>query len=463
MSSRSGGLLELVARGKKDVFFTANPVTRFFHSVYTRSSPFVKEIHVMKPRNIPEWGRYVDFDLEHRGDFIKNVYLRLELPTWLPASASKANRTGIVTDLSGVTYGYTNNIGFQILDKIQFFQDQVLISETYGELLEWRLRQSYTNATTYVLGEEIGSRNESALAIGRSATPPVLRIPIPILGWQALKDPGIPMLALKNQRFRIRIHLRKLEEVIVASDGRLRPQPWNGIPLSIQYVKDGPIDTSQITEPFSVMKTLGVSLETTQMYVMPDVQLFIKSQTLRIPYASAQFQQYTIEDNQMTAAALSSSVFNFPMKIDFIGSTERMLLGFRSEACTLAGQRTQLSAVPNTIRLNIANIDRLKQWLVPVLREVTSYWKHARMALDMANPDLPQEVYTLTFGGMDRMMPAGTFNLTRASQPNLYITLNSFPYDIRTIRRTMYALLYAETWNVFEIRNGKGQMMFDDT
>lgn len=463
MSSRSGGLLELVARGKKDIFFTSNPTVRYIHSVYTRSSPFVKEIHVSKPRNIPEWGKYVDFDIEHRGDLMKHVYIRLELPTWLPASARQANRTGIVTDPSGVTFGYTNNVGFQILEKIQLFQDQVLLYETYGEYLDWRVRQSYPLAKTYILADEIGARDESPLSIGRSATPSMLRIPIPIPGSHTPSDPGFPMVALHNQRFRIRVHLRPLREIVVASDGRIHPQPWGGTPLRIQSTKQGPVDSSQTTLPLTSMKSIGVSLETTQVYVTPDVQLMLRSQTLRIPYVSIQFQQYTIEDNQMTAAALSSSPFSYSMPIDCIGSVERLLLGFRSEAANLAGQRTILTAVPASLRLNIANTDRVKVWNPAVFREVAGYWKHTRIALNASNTDVPEEVYTITFGGMDQNMPLGTFNFTRASQPNLFLILHSLPYDPRTIQRTMFGLLYAESWNVFEIRQGRGKMMFDDT
>ena len=77
MSSRSGGLLELVSRGKKDVFFTANPVISHVHSVYTRQVPFTKETYITKPRNNPVWGKTVEFPIEHRGDIITDMYLRI--------------------------------------------------------------------------------------------------------------------------------------------------------------------------------------------------------------------------------------------------------------------------------------------------------------------------------------------------------------------------------------------------
>jgi hypothetical protein len=470
MTSRSGGLLELVARGKKDQFFTANPSVSFFHSLYTRAAPFTKEIYVSTPRNAPEWGKWVDFDIEHRGDFVKHFYLRIQLPTWLPPEVAAINPTGIVTDASGVSFGWCNNVGFQMLDKIQIFQDQLLIHEAYGEYLEWRLRQSYGYTTTYLVGAEVGGRPETPLGIGRSATFTELRVPFPVFGWQYLNDPGLPLCGLRKQRFRIRIHLRKLEDLVVASDGRIAPQPWGGKPLLVQATRDGLPLTDYVTlDKYPAMTRLTMNLEQTVLYVPKDVQQWINASTFRFPFQTVQYQQFTLEDNLMTAASQNpGAVFQYPLNIDFIGSVDRLLLGFRSAAATEAGQRTYLRASNGSpfirsVRLNIANIDRIKQWQLPVVREVTAYWKSQRMALDLSNSEIPQEIYTLTFGGFDSAAPAGTLNFTRASLPVLYVVLNAVPYDVRNISRKTYALLYAESWNVFEVCNGVGKMMFDDS
>lgn len=467
MTSRAGGLLELVARGKKDIFFTANPIVSRFHSVYTRSAPFTRETYIAKPRNDAEWGRWVDFEIEHRGDLLRDLFLRIELPTWLPSVAVAANPCGRVTDLSGVSYGYCNNIGFQMIQKIQFFNDQIMIHEVYGEYLDWRLRQSYTMATTFVVADDIGARGESGIDVGRAGSPRPLRVPIPILGWQHLGDPGLPLIALRNQRFRMRVHFRNLDDVVVASDGRLRPTPWGGKPLRIET--SAGIDTSQTTLPYSVMKRLGVSLECNYVYIDSDVATYLKAGIWHIPFYHVQYQESTIEDNAMTAAATSSvETFNFPIPADFIGSVDHMLLGFRSEACTMAGQRTQLRSPADTpfirtVRVSIANIDRVKQWSTDILRDVSAYWKQTRGALDLDASGRLQEIYTITFGGFDHHRPIGTLNMTRAVQPTLYLTLNSIPYDSRTISRKTFALVYARSWNIFQIGNGIGKMMFDDS
>ena len=481
MTSRSGGLLELVARGKKDVFFTSNPTVSFIHSVYRKAAAFSSEIYVLKPRNNPEWGKWFEFEYEHRGDFARNLYLRVELPTWLPSVAVAANPSGIVTDASGVTFGYCNDVGFQMFDRIQFFQDQVLLHEAYGEYLDWDLPGTHALGATLLVGDEIGHREETPLAIGRSATWPMLRVPMPMLGWQALGDPGFPSVCLRGQRFRIRILLRPLSELIVASDGRLNPIPWGGRPLRIQATKTGPVDTSQVTLDVGAMKNLVISLETTQVYVPADVQMALKAQTLRFPYRTLQFQQFTIEDNQFAAAAPPySAMIQVPLAVDFIGSVDKLVFAVRSETAGRAGQRMNLSppsgawskyassygpAFLTSGRLTIANLDRIKAWDVAMFREVTAYWKQTavRRVLTESGTLAPEEIYSLTFGGFDYGAPAGTLNLTRASLPVLTLTLAPTPYDQRTISRKAFVLLYAESWNVFEIAGGRGRMMFDDS
>jgi len=460
--------MELVSRGKKDIFFTANPKVSFFHGVYMRSVPFTKEIYVTQPRNAPDWGRWVDFDIDHRGDLAKYFFLRIQLPTWLPPLAVAANPTGIVTDASGVTFGYTNSIGFQLINKIQVFQDQVLIHEYYGEYLTWRQRQKAETGPIFLMYDEVGSRIETPLAIGRSASLGELRVPIPVIGSEQLFEPGIPLVALSQQRWRIRIHLRKLNEVVVASDGRLLPQPWGGKPLRIQATQDGPIDTTQVTLPIESVQPILITLESTQIYLPRDANLWLKSQTLRIPYTNIRHEEFTIEDNSFTAASPPYlATVQLPFTIDMIGSVSRMLVGLRSYASTLAGQRSVLNASDgseflSSLRLNISNIDRIKQWETAVFREVTAFWKDIRIGLDFTFP-IPQDIYIITFGAFDTAQPAGTLQFTRAVLPVLYPILGPIPMDPRNNSRKTYLLTYGEAWNVFEISDGKGRMMFDDT
>jgi hypothetical protein len=456
--AQRGGLLELVARGKKDLFFQSNPSVSYFHSVYRRVAPFAEEVFLTQPRNAPEWGRWVEFDLDHRGDLIRKLYLRIALPTWLPERYAKENATSVITDASGVSFGYTTNIGFQMLEKIQVFQDQVLLQELYGEYLDWRLRQLNSLATTYVIAADVGARGDSPLDIGRSATP-YLRVPIPLIGWENVGDPGFPMAAMRNQRFRIRILLRPLDDLIVASDQRLRPSPWSKS-FRIQRSAGGPLELFD-TLPRTAMKTIGMALETTHVYVQKDVQEWLRIQEWRIPYRHTQYQEFTIEDNQWNAAASVAS-FSLPFRLDVVGPANRLLLGFQREGDRLSGWRSLLERPVTQLRLNIANLDRIQPFPLEVFQDITAYWKNQRAAQNQANLDKPHPVFTFTFGGRETKQPAGTLNLTRATLPEIWATLASIDVDLRTRSRKAFLGVYVETWKIWQIREGLGKCMVDE-
>lgn len=464
MSGHRGGLLELVSRGKKDAFFTANPKVSFFHSVYVKAAPFTEEVYVMPPRNIPEWGKWTEFTFEHRGDLVRKMYLQIRLPTWLSDSLAEINRRALVTDTSGVSYGYCNNIGFQVIEKIQFFQDQLLVQELYGEYLDWRLRQTNSLATTLVIAGSVGTRGETAADVGRAATPGLLRVPIPLVGWEAVGDPGFPMVAMKNQRFRVRVLLRNYADVIVASDGRLRPEPW-GMPLRVQRARGGPVDISQKSMPLAEFQRQRVDLmlETTQVYVPPDIQEWLRIQEWSLPFRHIQHQAFTIQDNQMHAAAVAAGGLSLPFRLDFTGAATRILTGFQRVGARLAGQRTFLIGDAATeLRVNVSGQDRVQPFAPQVFRDVTAYWRNVRAAQDLADLSAAQEVYTFVFGGFDAPQPYGTLNFTRAIQPDLWVHFGSIAIDWRTRSREIILITYVETYNIWEISGEKGLVLLND-
>lgn len=464
--SRSGGLLELVARGKKDVFFTANPSHAFFHSVYRPAAAFTKEIYCIQPKNVPEWGRWCEFELEHRGDIVRDVYLRITLPTWLPADLVPVNATGLISDLSGNTFGYCNRVGYHAIERIQVFMNQVLLQELYGEALDWGLRQTYTSEQILVHAASVGERADTPIAIARSASPQMLRIPLPLLGTQqSAGGPGLPTVALRGVSLRIRVWLRRLEEVVVCSDRRVAPTPWGGMPLRVQATRGGPVTTDRVTRPFAELKQVGLTLETTQVYVPADIQTWLTAQRIRIPFRRHQFRAIPLDDTQLTAAALNTTVpFQVRLPLDVLGPADRILLAIRGDGCTQAGERTKytgplLAPYITSARLTIAGIDRVRAWPAETFRELAAYWKCARLLAD--------EVYTITFGAGAATdipkRPLGTLQFTRASEPTLLLTLAPTKYDARIVSRAAVALVYTEPWNLFETKgDGTGRLVFDD-
>ena len=455
-----GGLLDLVARGKKDTFFTQNPKVSFIHSVYPKTSPTTQEIRYTHPSNKPSWGQWSEFDIEHVGDIMRNPVLLIDLPTWLPIAQEKLNPTSYTYDASGVEFGYSQDIGALLIEKVQVFAGQYLLQEFWGSWLEWRVSMD-KKATIY---GAVGGRNSSPLC--KSATPRRLRIYLPIIGNQTEGDKGFPTIALSGQNFKIRVFLRKMEEVIEASDGRLNPAPWDKPFFQITAEKATPVEFRTLKR--SVIPGPTLTLETTQVYISRDAQELLKKTVIQVPFVQVQHSQFTIEDSKWNPVVIANSTVQIPLKLDFVGAVSRLTVGIRSEASALAGQLYNLSPPPGganqylqSLRLNAGSRDRLNEWDVNIWRDVSNYYKNAREPRDPNNN--PLNVYSLTFGGEnDATTPLGTFNMSRSDTQVLYATLAAIGSDSRTKSRKAYILVFAEAWNLFEIKDGKGRLMFAD-
>lgn len=451
-STRNGGLLELVSRGKKDTYFTYEAKRSFFHGLYAKCAAFTEEVYVTQPRNAAAFGNWVEFPIEHRGDLIREVKLRLTLPTWLPSSVAAINPTGLVTLLDGSTLGYVNGVGYYALERIQVYNDQVLLHEMWGEQLAWRTAQTGSDVQTVALGASLGFRYETPLAVGRSATLPTLYIPIPIL----CTSPGLPLIALSNTRLRVRVLLKRLEDLIVSSNGTVYTPPW-GQGLLVQATKEGPVDASHTILGSDEIASPSLALEAIQVYVPKDIRLWLKTHKWQIPIEQMQQQRFTLEDNQFNLAASSAVPVSFPLRLDMIGAVSQLFIGVQARGSQLANLWNQFVATDGlpfltAVRLNIANLDRVISNGTNVYKYVIPYWKHIRTNLD--------EIYTMSFGGRDEGQPAGTLNLTRATRPVFYITLRGIPYDVRSASRQSYLNIYGLSWNVLEIENGSCKVMF---
>ena len=459
--STGGGLLDLVARGKKDTFFTQNPKVSFFHSVYQKSPAFTQEVRLTQPRNKPEWGRWTDFEIEAIGDIMRNPVLLINLPSWLPATQAEANPFSLITDLEGVEYGYTQDVGITMIEKIQVFNDQIMLHEFWGQWLEWRAAMQ-SNSSVY--GALAGRHAPLPGRIAKAATPKQLRVYLPLLGNQTPDDQGFPLVALGGQRFRIRVFLRKLEEIIEASDSRLNPQPW-GRTFRLKTSSSDPGFEFQ-TKPRENIGGPILTLETTQIYVPKDVQDVLKSTPLHLPYIQNQLSEFTIQDDKWDAVQFGVTVI-IPYELDFIGSVQRLTIGLQTLASIQAGQRYDLrppsggsTSFIQSLRLNNGTRDRLERFSDKIYRDVANYYKNQK---EPREPNgFPFNVYTLTFGPSETTKPLGTFNMSRTLDTLLYLELAPIARDSRLNNRKTNVYIFAEAWNVFEIKNGKGKMLFAD-
>lgn len=191
-----GGLLQLVAHGKQDVFLTGNPQMTWFKMVYRRYTNFAIESQPMYFDGTPDFGKRITCLVPRRGDLLGQIILEVTLPA--------------ITLTNGSAVSYVNSIGHALIQEITLEVGEMEIDKQNGEWME--IWSNYTTATD--------KRTAFYNMIGKvdGFSPPTLfgplKLYIPLRFWFC-KNPGmaLPLLALQYHPVRINLTLRPLSQL----------------------------------------------------------------------------------------------------------------------------------------------------------------------------------------------------------------------------------------------------------
>lgn len=464
-----GALYELVSRGNKDAFFYRdNQEALFpFNNQYNPTPPTIHELRALPPLQATEFGRSIDFEFEIAGDVVVEPTLRIQLPSWLPDTVQ--NGTSLVTDTAGVCYGYISGVAYFLFEKIQFWQDQLLLQEWSGDGLYATTRSRGSLASAFLENSLTGVHDGSSLAIQRNATPPLLRLTLPLVGCQDLADGGFPRVAAVQQKFRIRCVLRKLDALVEASDGRARPQPWGRTDFICQTSEGGlqPDGSYQSATqiPFSTLDRLlmaspTIFLETRHLYTDSVHQEALRTTPLVIPYER-------IIENNFTQGPLdyASQTPQVKRRLDGNYPVSRAVLTFRSQTALAANRRSCYTVAGSdnqfytTASLLIAGREREAAWDPLVLSWLEQHAKEERYSgydgLFFFNWTLGDQ--------LDRRAPFprqldGSINFTTAEKPTLLLQLSQAA--AAQSGGFTYLDVYMEAWAALEIEGGRSSLLF---
>jgi hypothetical protein len=428
-ATAEGSLYELLARGNKDVYlFSEDSKSTFlFDSSYEAQAPLLTERRVVPPVSTAEFGRSVEFAFDLVGDLMKEPSILIKLPTWLPVTQAALNTKSIIKDNSGVTYGYTQAIAYFLFENIQFFQDNILLQEFSGDTL-WALsKMSGSYSRRFLTMEETGDHDGTSSSIQKNATPPRLRLELPLIGCQA-GEQGFPQRGAMRHTYRLRCKLRKLEDLVEASDKRQKPTPWNTA-MTIQTVRE--TNDPPVLQPFTTLKReqippIELHLETTQVYVDNEMQQALEKIPTKVRFRRVfenTFTQSSLEYTSVVAGGISQ----VKRRIDGRHPTSRLIWYFRSTADILANRLYSVSTAQgqpyfNTVTLAIAGGQREAPQTPQVWRDLTNYAKE--------DCDSALELNTMnwTLGVTPRGRPefdtsTGAVNFSTADKPTFFIDL----------------------------------------
>ena len=195
-----GGLLQLVAHGKQDVFLTGNPQMTWFKMVYRRYTNFAIESQPMYFDGTPDFGKRITCLVPRRGDLLSQIVLEVTLPA--------------LTLTTGDAVSYVNSIGHALIQEITIEIGEQQIDRQNGEWME--ICSTYTTPYDKQLGfyEMIGKMN--------GYTEPNIfgpkKLYIPLRFWFC-RNPGLalPLIALQYHPIRINLTLRPLNQLFYSS------------------------------------------------------------------------------------------------------------------------------------------------------------------------------------------------------------------------------------------------------
>ncbi len=506
-----GALFELVARGNKDKYFFSDDrkITESpFNNIYQSSEPHLGEVRTTVPNNAVDFGKMVEFTLETFGDVLTDMSVLIKMPTWLPSlpviaggttyppseansqyhitstglptvigglSGTDRNVAGTTTPLSGgftggtvpsiggglplpigsitasKSYGWVRGIAYLLFEKIQIFQDNVLLQEVSGDSLLALDQTSSTNAQYYLRAAEAGMHNGTAREIAAAATPGTLRLRIPFPGLAGKYDGGLPLCALKEQTFKIRLWLRSAEDLWESSPAT-SIAPWNttfNVPGVVTGV--GISGRSSLGNP-------ELLLETRQIYLTEDQIAELRATHVKIPFIQYYDETYTIGEADYVGLDRGGTSI-VQRRLEGRHPMERLLLNFRSSEWLATGQLWRIGGTEfyNSVGLLIAGTDREYAWSSSLLHGINGLVKDERFMASRGQSELR---WSINEGLGPNRMPTGTVNFSTASRPTLTIDLkNVAPY---CGQRLTYLQVCGESWAQYEIRDGRGRLVFID-
>lgn len=444
-----GGLLQLVATGKQDLFLTGNPQISFFKMVFRRHTNFATEAQAMYFDGTPNFGQRITCLIPRRGDLLGRVYLDVTLPR--------------IYDTEGNVLSYTNSIGHALISEITFEVGEQEIDRQTGEWMEIWSQLTTPAGQRDALNEMIG-RFEPYYPpnLVPGAQSEGLRLLIP-LQFYFCRNPGlyIPLLALQYHPVRINITLRPLQQLFWVPP----PMP----PASQETWKPAcQINvncTSQIVNMMLWGEYVYLDVEERRQFVSNSHEYLIEQVQYTPPYSLTA---------QQTTATISVE-FNHPIKeFMFVARRDEMInrnewfnysnLAINEPVPALVAPYMNSNAPAGRMdlislaKLQLDGYDRFMARVPQYFRLEQPYEHHTTTPVNSF-------IYNYSFAlRPEDAQPTGTMNASRIDSIVWQIQMNpvlSNPVIPTWQQRgNCHIVVYGHNYNVFRVINGFGGLLF---
>jgi len=437
--SNSGGLLQLVATGRQDIYLSGNPQTTFFKQVYRRYTNFSMETQRIPFDTAVDFNKLITVTVPRNGDLLSQLFLEIQLPEITPAGPVKTQPSGVITetptDYETITdsVSWVNGVGFAMIDYVSVWIGQQEIDRHYGEFMY--LWTQLTTPGSKRAGVQFMTGQQDVYNDTTQKGP--LQLFVPLYFWFC-KNPGLalPLLALQATPIRIYIKLKNGADMVFRNS--LENSVLNGTTCPT-----GVIDTP----PFITDMTLWGD------YIYLDVEERRRFVSSKHEYLIEQVQQqkrFSIPQNATSVPV--PLVFNNPMKeMIWVVNQDRMLEAH--EYFNYGSRMLNEYGIPNldiirSALLQFDGFDRFEERSAPYFRLVQPWQRHTAIPNDF--------IYVYSFSlAPEAAQPQGTCNGSRLNNIVLQVRMNP-----NITSRPSGITVYATNYNVLRIVAGLGGVLF---
>jgi len=399
----AGVLIELISKGKQDIYFIGNPQFSFFKSVYRRHTNFAIEPIRQIFYESPNFGKQSTCIIDKKGDLLGDILLEIELP------ALKQN------------VSWTNSIGCFLIDWVEIQLGGETIDHITGDLID-----AYYELTT-----QLGIKNSLYEMIGKNLTfnkntqYGELKLLVPLPFWFCRSvERALPLISMQYTDVKIVVQFKPFDKC------------W------FKLTTESPNSTPNITKANLICN-----------YIYLDV-------FERTKFAKQPIFEYLIEQfQQSNAYQVPAQIINLNTRLFFNHPVKELLWMYRSDIATNANDYCNYANLNNyntpteikiepfiDMQLRFNGNDRFELLPETFFRLYQPYKYHSC--------GTSQYIYNYCFSlDPENIQPSGTCNFSKLDNVtmNFNCTAN---IPIGTIN------IYATNYNILRIQSGMAGVMF---
>jgi hypothetical protein len=425
--TQGGGLLQLVAQGKQDIFLTGNPQVTWFKMVYRRYTNFSMEQQVIPFDSQPDFGRRTTVLLPRKGDLLGALWLEIALPA-------------IKDSVTGLPLSYPNSVGHSLIQEVSIEIGEQEIDKQTGEWMELLSNLTITSEKldgwNAMIGKTAGANQGNKPSSQVNQFGPLF-LYIPLRFWFC-KNPGLflPLLAIQYHPIRINITLRSLDQMFVVDNPTATPcvQSANSASITNMTLYGDYVHLDTEERRRFVANAHEYLIE--QVQYTPNISIDATATTVQIPMEFNHPLRELYWVVQRSAAVNAHQWFNYT----------NVAIGEPNIGAPHAYQN-----LINTALLRIEGYDRFDMRNADYFRLVQPFQYHTAIPKN-------DYIYSYSFAlKPEDVQPSGSLNASRIDTITLQLQMNA---AVVPARGSATVRIYGLNHNVLRIVDGFGGLLF---